>query len=78
MRFKRRKPLGPTGRFPRGKLTSDDEGELRLAITHQAGKVIVDFGGPVAWIGLDPADVRQLAEALLEHASLAAGGHYDA
>jgi hypothetical protein len=66
--------LGATGRFPRGKLTADDEGELRFVVAHKPGKVVIDFGRSVAWIALDPADVRQLAEVLLRQAALAEGG----
>lgn len=73
-RFKRAPQLGPTGRFPKGKLDSTDEGELRFAVAHRDGKVIVDFGSPVVWIGLDASDARQLAEILLRHAALAEGG----
>ena len=36
--------LGPTGRFPDGKLTSNDEGEIAFAVGVLKGKVIVNFG----------------------------------
>lgn len=60
--------LGPTGEFPQGKLGPDDSGELRLAIANAKGKVIVDFGASVRWLGLDPQDAANLAEGLLFHA----------
>lgn len=63
--------FGATGRHPRGKLNDDDEGELRLGITHKGGKVILDFGKPVAWLGLDPSDARSLAAMLNQHADAA-------
>lgn len=49
-------------------MNAHDEGELRIAITHTGGKVVVDFGKPTAWIGLDPDGADQLAELLKQHA----------
>ena len=60
--------LGATGRFPEGKLTSTDEGEIRIAIGHTGGKVVIDFGKPTAWIGFTPAQARQIANDILKHA----------
>lgn len=60
--------LGPTGRFPEGKLTPDDEGEFAYRVGHHHGKVVVDFGTPVAWVGLAPEDARELALLLTTHA----------
>lgn len=64
----RSKRPGPTGRFPQGKMHPSDEGELRIAITHKGGKVVIDFGKPTAWIGLDPERADALAELLKQHA----------
>lgn len=60
--------LGPTGEFPEGKLRSDDEGEIQIAIGTHNGNVIIDFGGPVAWIGLPPAQAIAVGEAIIERA----------
>lgn len=60
--------LGPTGNFPQGKLNSNDEGELALGITHDKGKVIIDFGKPVAWIGFDPKQAKEIARMFELHA----------
>ena len=70
--------LGATGEFPKGKLTNDDEGELKMAvgIHPQTGKVIVDFGKPVAWIGMDARDALQLASFIRKRA-LEAGMNKD-
>lgn len=59
--------LGATGRFPLGKLTPDDEGELRMAIAADptTKTIILDFGKPVAWLGLPRDDARTLAETIL-------------
>ena len=52
-------------------MTPDDEGELRLAVTTQAGKVILAFGKPIAWLGMSPREARQMADALNEWAAKA-------
>ena len=57
-------PLGPTGEFSQGKLNKEDEGELQLGITTEKGKIIIHFGKPVAWIGLDVKTASYLAEAI--------------
>jgi hypothetical protein len=61
--------LGATGNFPQGKLHQSDEGELQLAFMVKDGKVIVNFGKPVAWLGLAPADARQFAVFLMKRAN---------
>lgn len=60
--------LGATGKFPQGKLREDDEGEIRIAIGHQDGKVIMNFGKQTVWIGFDSRQARQVAASLIEHA----------
>lgn len=66
--------LGATGDFPEGKLTSGDEGGIQFAIGVKDGKVCLDFGKPVAWIGMNPEDALKLAESLIEKARKAAKG----
>lgn len=68
--------LGSTGRFPQGRLTPQDEGELMFAVGHKNGKVVVDFGKPVSWIGFEPEQAIQLAEILRTSAlNVIAGKH---
>lgn len=67
--------LGPTGRFPRGKLDEGDEGELLCAISVNRGTVILAFGTSVEWLGLTPQGARMLAEALMTYADVAAKAH---
>jgi hypothetical protein len=58
--------LGPTGRFPQGKLCPDDKGELALRIGVIQGKVVIDFKTQLSWIGLGPDEALALAQALMQ------------
>lgn len=59
---------GPIGAYPDGKLTKRDEGNIQFAIGSKDGKVVMDFGSAVAWIGMTPQDAMDLAAALMRHA----------
>jgi hypothetical protein len=50
-------------------LTSNDEGELAFGVTAYHGKVILNFGGPVASLGLSPDQARALALSLRQKAN---------
>lgn len=67
-----REKLGETGQFPQGKVHRTDEGEIRLAVGVRQGKVILTFGKPVAWIGFDSEQARDLADLLRKRADEAA------
>lgn len=58
-------PFGSTGDFPRGKLTDDDEGELRLGVTVRDKTLIIAFGKEVAWLGMDRATAESFANSIL-------------
>lgn len=60
------------GEFPDGKLSPDDEGAIAMAVGHVAGRVKLSFGKPVAWLGLRPQEVVELAQLLIDHAKAAA------
>lgn len=60
--------IGATGRFPQGHLSPEDEGELALAVGVMDGKVILNFGKPVMWIGFDADQARQLAQMIYDKA----------
>ncbi len=61
--------LGPTGKFPRGKMNESDEGELKISIgKNKEGKIILKFGTPVTWIDLDPEDAIAIGQSLIEKA----------
>jgi hypothetical protein len=67
-----KREFGATGQFPQGKVQDSDEGELRMGVAYDKlnGIVRVEFGKPVAWLGLPPPEARQLAELLMLHAGL--------
>lgn len=67
-----------SNRYPHGKLNDDDEGELRVAIGHERGNVILDFYKPVKWIGLPPEQAMGLARLLVHHALAIHAGAPDA
>jgi hypothetical protein len=68
-----RPPASP-GAFPDGRLGSGDEGEVGVAVGVEEGRVVVDFGKDLRWLGLTPAQARDVAHALLEAARRAIGG----
>ena len=60
---------GRMGRFDKdGPLNRHDRGELTIGILIDKNRIIVDFGTPVAWLGLRPDDARKLANNLLDKA----------
>jgi len=61
--------VGPTGKYPNGKLEPSDDGELKLAIGTMDGLVMVEFGTPVAWLAMSPNDARRLADSLTQMAA---------
>lgn len=60
--------FGGSGDFPRGKLNADDEGALTLGIAVKDKTLIIDFGKPVVWLGLDKATALQIAETIRKRA----------
>lgn len=63
--------LGKTNRFPEGQLNSEDEGEIQIAITTDVGngKIVLNFGTPVVWLGLDPRHAREIGTLLIQKAN---------
>ena len=59
---------GALGDFPEGKLTKQDEGAIQFAIGSKDGKVVIDFGTPVHWLGLTAQQAADLASLLLNKA----------
>jgi len=62
--------FGATGKRPRGRIHLSDEGELRFGVLldTEHGVIVLNFGKPVAWMGLPPALARQLASLLIQKA----------
>jgi hypothetical protein len=59
---------GALGDFPEGQLTKTDEGAIQFAIGERGGKVVVDFGTPVHWLGMTPQQAAEFASLLLKRA----------
>lgn len=66
--MKKRPKFGATGEHPQGKLNKSDEGAIQLGIAHEKGKVIIQFGTPVAWLGMPPREALEFANLIVEHA----------
>lgn len=60
--------LGPTGQFPEGKISEDDDGEIQIAVGVRDGVVVIEFGTEVKWIGLPPTQAREIAAMMVKHA----------
>lgn len=58
-----------TDQFPRGKLNADDEGELQIRIGVRDRTVVVDFGKPVVWVGMDYHTAMSLAANIMKRAA---------
>lgn len=58
--------LGATGRFPEGKLIAHDEGEIQFSVGLHQGKVVLDFGKSVAWVGMSGNQAIDLGNVLLK------------
>jgi hypothetical protein len=56
-------------RYPRGKLSDDDQGEADMAITVRDRTVIIAFAKPMDWIGMDKATAIRFGCALIARAN---------
>jgi hypothetical protein len=59
---------GAIGEFPEGQLSKTDEGAIQFAIGEKDGKVVIDFGTPVHWLGMSPQKAAEFASLLLKRA----------
>ena len=64
-------PLGATKRFPEGKLTEMDEGEIKFAVGIDQGKIVIEFGQQVTWMGMNPDQAHDLGRLLIKKAQRA-------
>lgn len=65
---------GPTGEYPEGELSEDDEGELQLRVHHAQGNVVIEFGKSITWLALPHDEVPQFLQIIADHAEAAKGG----
>ena len=67
-----KRPFGATGEFPQGKLNDYDEGAVRIGVAYDKldGIVRVEFGKPVAWLGLPPPEAINFAKLLLKNSGV--------
>lgn len=63
-----RRKLGATGEFPRGKLSAVDEGELVFGVAVQDKTVIITFGKPISWFGMDKQAALALGRSIIKKA----------
>ena len=63
---------GAVGAYPEGQLTAADEGSIQFAIGEQDGKVVIDFGTSVHWLGMTPQQAADFASSVLKRARLVA------
>lgn len=64
-----REPLiGSTGTFPEGQLMPTDEGAIQFRVGEKDGKLILDFGTPVVWLGMTPQQAISLGELMFAKA----------
>lgn len=63
---------GPTGQYPEGMIHESDRGELgiRMAVTAE-GKVVMDFGTTLEWIGFGAEEAIELGNALVRLGAVA-------
>ena len=62
------RPLGPTGKFPHGHLTDQDEGEIGFVVFNKDNKVVIDFNHPVHWLGMTKEQANELGRLLIKRA----------
>lgn len=61
---------GAIGSYPHGQLNKADEGSIQFAVGEQDGKVVIDFGTSVHWLGMTPQQAADFASAVLKRARL--------
>lgn len=53
--------------YPAGQLNENDEGVIAFRITSNEGKIIIDFGKSVFWLGLEIKEAKGLVDILQQH-----------
>lgn len=62
--------LGPMGTHSQGKINEDDEGDIKVGIAtdKEKGVVMLHFGKPITWLGLDRKTAIAMGNLILRHA----------
>ena len=60
--------LGSQGSFSEGKLSEEDEGDLKMLMSLKDGLVRIDFGKPVGWLALEKRYALHMADLLRKYA----------
>lgn len=47
-----------------GKLNNNDEGDLKIAVFIKDGRLIIDFGKDLSWLGFDKKTLRAFIDGL--------------
>jgi hypothetical protein len=61
---------GAIGSYPSGKLSEKDEGAIQFAVGEADGKVVIDFGTSVHWLGMTPQQAADFASSVMDKARL--------
>lgn len=66
------KQIGPLGTASQGKISEDDQGDLKFYIGADSKNNVVriDFGKSISWFGLDKDTAEQFAIVLLKNSNL--------
>lgn len=69
-RFAEQLGLGPTGKYPMGKIHECDAGEIAIGIATDLSNdiVVLNFGSPVSWCGLTADEAIEIANCLTARA----------
>jgi len=55
--------------YPDGKITPGDEGQIKIEISAHDGKILVDFGTSIKWIGFTPEQAIEVGQCLIQQAT---------
>jgi hypothetical protein len=58
-------------KYPEGRLSADDDGELEIRVAVRNGRIIMSFGKPIDWIGLTVKDAEGMIKSLQDNINIA-------